>query len=109
LPGGDFVGTFAEWSAAMTKRYDVLDPQLVTRLCSAYGTRIDALLDGVRSTADLGRDFGAGLSEREVAHLVADEWATTAEDILWRRTKLGLKFSPEQVADLSAHLAKPFT
>ena len=91
----------------MAKRYDVLDPALVARLCRAYGTRIDALLDGVKSAADLGRDFGAGLSAREVDYLVANEWATTADDILWRRTKLGLRFGPEGVADLTAYLAKP--
>ncbi len=106
LPGGDIAG-FDGWSAEMTKRYDILDPQLVTRLGRAYGTRIDALLDGVKSTADLGRDFGAGLTEREVSYLVANEWATTAEDILWRRTKLGLRLDAEQVAALATHLEKP--
>jgi glycerol-3-phosphate dehydrogenase len=106
LPGGDIAG-FDHWAASMAKRYDVLDPQLVARLCRAYGTRIDTLLDGVKSTADLGRDFGAGLSEREVAYLVANEWAMTADDILWRRTKLGLRFTPEQSAALATHLEKP--
>ena len=91
----------------MAKRYDVLDPQLVARLCRAYGTRIDALLDGVKSTADLGRDFGAGLTEREIAYLTANEWATTADDILWRRTKLGLRFTAEEAAALAAYVEKP--
>ncbi|HVY20757.1 MAG TPA: glycerol-3-phosphate dehydrogenase [Bauldia sp.] len=108
LPGGD-IANFAEWSADMAKRYDVLDPQLVARLCCAYGTRIDALLDGIKSTADLGRDFGDGLTEREVAYLVANEWATTADDILWRRTKLGLRFTPDETTALAAHLQKPRT
>jgi glycerol-3-phosphate dehydrogenase len=107
LPGGDIAGDFDSWAAGMARRYDILDPQLVMRLCRAYGTRIDALLDGVKSMTDLGRHFGAGLTEREVAYLIANEWATTPEDILWRRTKLGLRFTPEGVADLTAHLAKP--
>ncbi|MEJ0012032.1 MAG: glycerol-3-phosphate dehydrogenase [Bauldia sp.] len=107
LPGGEIAGAFDAWSADMARRYDILDPQLVSRLCRAYGTRIDALLDGVKSTADLGRDFGAGLTEREVAYLIANEWATTADDILWRRTKLGLRLSPDQAATLAAHVEKP--
>jgi glycerol-3-phosphate dehydrogenase len=52
--------------------------------------------------ADLGRDFGAGLTEREVNYFVAREWARGADDILWRRTKLGLKLTPDQRAALAA-------
>jgi glycerol-3-phosphate dehydrogenase len=59
----------------------------------------------VAGPADLGRDFGAGLSEREVEYLVAHEWAETADDILWRRSKLGLRFAPEQRAALEDYLA----
>jgi len=106
LPGGDIPAPFDQWAGEMAKRYSFLDPLLVNRFCRAYGTRIDALLDGVAIETDLGRDFGAGLSEREVDYLVANEWAVTADDILWRRTKLGLRFAPPAVADLSAYLEK---
>ena len=106
LPGGDIPAPFEQWAGEMARRYAFLDPALVQRLCRAYGTRVVAVLDGVAIETDLGRDFGAGLSQREVDYLVANEWATTAEDILWRRTKLGLRLDAAQVADLTASLQK---
>jgi glycerol-3-phosphate dehydrogenase len=107
LPGGDVpFDAFAEWSREIAeRRYPFLDRRLVARLCRAYGSRIGAVLEGVRNPQDLGRDFGAGLSEREVDYLIAQEWAATAEDILWRRSKLGLRFTREQTAALDDHLA----
>jgi glycerol-3-phosphate dehydrogenase len=107
LPGGDvpFDG-FGNWANEIAeRRYPFLDRALVARLCRAYGSRIGAVLDGVSSPQDLGRDFGAGLSEREVEYLTSHEWAATADDILWRRSKLGLRFTAEQVAALEDHLA----
>ncbi len=76
------------------------------RLCRAYGTRVDFLLAGIESPEDLGIDFGAGLSQREVDYLVENEWAETAEDILWRRSKLGLHVGEEGRAALEAYLAR---
>jgi glycerol-3-phosphate dehydrogenase len=108
LPGGDIVG-FDAWSADMMRRYPTLEGDTVLRLCHAYGTRIEEILGDASASADLGRDFGHGLTEREVAYLVANEWAQTADDILWRRTKLGLRFTPEQTAALTGHLEKPRT
>ncbi|MBN9023109.1 MAG: glycerol-3-phosphate dehydrogenase, partial [Rhizobiales bacterium] len=106
LPGGD-VGPagFEAFARARIDAYPFLDPQLVLRLCHAYGTRIDRLLAGVGSEADLGVAFGAGLTRREVDHLVDDEWAETAEDILWRRSKLGLHIDAAGRAALEAYLA----
>ena len=57
--------------------------------------------------ADLGRDLGASLTEREAEYLIAREWAETADDILWRRSKLGLHLSPEEQAALRAHMTPP--
>ena len=65
-----------------------------------YGTRIDALLDGAAAVADLGEDFGGGLYEAEVRYLVRAEWARTADDILWRRSRKGLHVSAEGQARL---------
>ena len=76
-----------------------------TRLARTYGTRTEQLLKGVESIADLGEDFGGGLHVQEVDYLVANEWAQTAEDILFRRTKLGLHVSPDGVSRLMAYLA----
>jgi glycerol-3-phosphate dehydrogenase len=64
------------------------------------------MLTGTRSRADLGRTFGADLTEREVAWMIAEEWATTAEDVLWRRSKLGLRFSPGEIAELDAWMSE---
>jgi glycerol-3-phosphate dehydrogenase len=105
LPGGDLsVGSFDDWVANMAGRYGSLDPALVRRLCRAYGTRIATLLAGVSTTADLGRDFGAGLSAREVDYLIDNEWAETAEDVLWRRSKLGLRVDSEQSTALDDYM-----
>jgi glycerol-3-phosphate dehydrogenase len=101
LPGGDLkVGSFDVWAGNMASQYAFLDPQLVHRLCRAYGTRVPILLSGVSTPSDLGRDFGAGLSQREVDYLIANEWAETADDVLWRRSKLGLRVNAEQSAAL---------
>ena len=71
------------------------------RLARAYGTEARTILAG----GDLGTIFGADLGQREVDFLVSKEWARTAEDILWRRSKLGLRFSAEETADLARYLA----
>jgi glycerol-3-phosphate dehydrogenase len=62
------------------------------------------LLEGASKLKDLGEDFGAGLSQREVDYLIAEEWARNADDIIWRRTKLGLKLSAEQRRKLNSYL-----
>ena len=66
----------------------------------AYGTEAFAILGEAKTRADLGRDFGAGLSEAEVIWLMDREWARRAEDVVWRRTKLGLRLSADQIAVL---------
>jgi glycerol-3-phosphate dehydrogenase len=92
LPGGDLGGTddFAAFLAEQQRRFAFLPPATVARMAHAYGSRIERVLAGARGPGDLGRDLGAGLSEREAEYLVANEWAATAEDIFWRRSKLGL-------------------
>lgn len=101
LPGGDFPAFLADFAA----RHPWLPAPLARRYARAYGTRADTLMSGARSLVDLGADFGGGLFEREVAYLVAYEWARTADDILWRRSKLGLRVPPEGRAELEAHLS----
>ena len=87
-------------SAKLKAEYPFLDLRHARRLTRLYGTRARALLGFARSHADLGRNFGADLFEAEVRYLVDQEWAVTAEDILWRRTKRGLKLSREEAAAL---------
>ena len=107
LPGGDFGMTEAGAKIReLAARYPFLAPRDARRMIQLYGTRAFAILGDAAAAADLGTDFGHGLTAAEVDHLVAHEWARTAEDILWRRTKLGLHFTPEQTAALAAYLAE---
>jgi glycerol-3-phosphate dehydrogenase len=92
LPGGDFpMEGFEALRQRMAGRYPFLPDRLLRRLLHAYGTRVTTLLGDARSLADLGEVFGTELTEAELRYLARFEWAQTAEDILWRRTKLGLR------------------
>ena len=107
LPGGDFPATGYDAEVAKLKTsYPFLETRMARRLVRLYGTRARSLLGLAKSTADLGQDFGADLYEAEVRYLVENEWARTAEDILWRRTKRGLHFDREQAAQLEAFLRR---
>ncbi|KAA3450072.1 glycerol-3-phosphate dehydrogenase [Mesorhizobium sp. SARCC-RB16n] len=101
LPGGDFPATgFDAQVAKLKSAYPFLDQRLARRLTRLYGTRAQVLLGLAKSIADLGRNFGGDLHEAEVRYLVENEWAVTAEDVLWRRTKRGLHLGREQAAAL---------
>lgn len=103
LPGGDLgEGGFEAFRQAAQARHPWLPEPTLTRLCRAYGSRIDAVLGDATAWTDLGRDHGAGLTEREVGYLVDHEWAADPEDILWRRTKLGLHMTPAERAAFTA-------
>ncbi len=107
LPGGDFpVQGFEALMAEIARDYPWLDAQQCRRLARAYGTRARAVLGDAAGMEDLGRDFGGGLSEAEVLYLMRCEWAEEAADILWRRSKLGLRLSPDQVAALETFMAE---
>lgn len=103
LPGGD-VGAhgYDAWFEDLARRRPGFTRTELARLARRYGTRIDVLIGDAKSSADMGRDLGRALSEREVAFLKTEEWAATAEDVLWRRTKTALRVAPEKRSDLSA-------
>ena len=106
LPGGDFAMNGAPALAeALSQDYPFLEPAWADRLTKAYGTLAREWLGGARSLADLGIHFGHGLTSAEVDYLCAREWARSADDVLWRRSKLGLHFSTEQEAALADYLA----
>ncbi len=112
LPGGDMdVSAIPGLTAELVRHYPFLNAAHANRLAHAYGTRAAKWLGTAKSPADLGQSFGATLTEREVRYLMASEWALTAEDIVWRRSKLGLRMSPAEIAALddwiSAHRASP--
>ena len=99
LPGGDLFGAephnksvleFDAWRRAQIARYSGLPSELVTRYCRTYGTRVHTLLSERTDVASMGEEIVAGLYATEVEYLRRYEWARTAQDILWRRTKLGL-------------------
>ena len=101
LPGGDFPQDgFPALLRDVRSRHPYLEEAQALRMTRAYGTRIWTLLDGSASLGNLGPDFGAGLTGREVDYLMAHEWAKTADDILWRRSKLGITFNKAQVRAL---------
>ena len=107
LPGGDFAMTGAAALARdLAARHAFVGAARATRLVRLYGTRAEAILGHATCEADLGEDFGHGLTAAEVDYLVTHEWARSAEDILWRRTKLGLHFTPAQTARLAAYLTE---
>jgi glycerol-3-phosphate dehydrogenase len=107
LPGGSFPADGAEDLArALRAAYPFISERHATRLVRAYGTRASAMLLGARSAADLGEWFGADLTEAEVKFLRHEEWATSADDILWRRSKLGLTFNDAEAGALAAWMAE---
>jgi glycerol-3-phosphate dehydrogenase len=107
LPGGNF-----PWDGAETlmnelrSSYPFLTVGIIRRLIRSYGTLAEQMLGDARSLADLGQMFSAGLTAREVDWLQRNEWASTAEDILWRRSKLGLRLTGREVAQLEHWLAR---
>jgi glycerol-3-phosphate dehydrogenase len=102
LPGGDIDLAFNRWLATLAAW---MPEAMLRRLSRAYGTQLRRVIEDAGALADLGRHFGADLYEAEVRHLVEREFAQTAEDILWRRTKLGLALTQEEQAALAAWLA----
>ena len=106
LPGGDFpMDGFEALLAETQRRWPFLAPATARRLVRAYGTKAAILLGDAGSAADLGRMFGADLTEAEIRYLAAHEWAMRAEDIAWRRSKLGLRLTPDDLAAIDALLA----
>ncbi|HHH89657.1 MAG TPA: glycerol-3-phosphate dehydrogenase [Aliiroseovarius sp.] len=107
LPGGDFPwDSVAARIQRLEAAYPFLTPETARRLFRAYGTDAERILGEASSPTDLGEDFGAGLTAAEAAWLVDNEFARTPEDILWRRSKLGLRVSPDGVRRLEAWLKR---
>jgi len=101
LPGGDFaVDAVENLIHGLKMRFAFLTDDWARRLVRAYGTEAAAVLGSAKVDEDLGRDFGGTLFEAEVLWLMQHEFALTAEDILWRRSKLGLRLTAKQAEDL---------
>ena len=110
LPGGDFPATgFTSEVHKLKADYPFLDSRHAERLLRLYGRTAYTILGGATSYDDLGECLGHDLYEVEIAHLVEKEWAMTAEDVLWRRTKLGLRMSDAQKERVAAWLRERVT
>lgn len=106
LPGGDMdVSAIPALTAELVREYPFLTPAHAGRLAHAYGTRAAKLLGTAKSAADLGQSFGATLTESELRYLMSVEWARTAEDVVWRRSKLGLRLSLDEIAAIDDWMA----
>ena len=104
LPGGDFPFDEVETCIAeLQRKYSFFSPQNVRRIFRAYGTRAEKMFDNARFAKDMGKSFGP-LSEREINYLIAEEFVRQPDDILWRRSKLGLHLSAEEQAALREHM-----
>jgi glycerol-3-phosphate dehydrogenase len=107
LPGGNFAWDALEQVCDdLRRRYPFLPATTAYRLVRAYGTLAQEVLGDARDSTDMGRSFGADVTQREVDWLAGTEWARTAEDVLWRRSKLGLRISPDDAGALSDYLAR---
>lgn len=107
LPGGDFPHDGVEaLVASLLGKYKFLDDRWARRLIRAYGVDADRILNGASDKADLGERFGWNLTEREVAWLIDHEFARSAEDVLWRRSKLGLRLTAEEAAALQSYIGR---
>jgi glycerol-3-phosphate dehydrogenase len=107
LPGGDFpVNGVAHLRAELQIAHPYLAEKHAARLIRAYGTEAKLILGSATSLSDLGRDFGATLTEAEVNWLIEKEYARHAVDVVWRRTKLGLRLTADQIAALEAYMTE---
>ena len=105
LPGGAFPHDgVAKLTADLRAAYPFLDAYWAGRLIRAYGSEAGEVLGPAKSAADLGRDFGATLTEAEVRWLMTHEYARAAEDIVWRRSKLGLRMTEDQISALRSFM-----
>ncbi len=107
LPGGDLEDEdFTNFRARKQQEYDWLPPQMIRRMARAYGTMIDDVLNNAASETDLGEHYGDDVYECEIRHMIRNEWAYTLDDIIWRRSKLGLHTSYSTQMSLKSALPK---
>ena len=107
LYGGDFQGlTFEQYVVNARIKYRFAPDLLIRRLVRHYGTHIHTIMDNAKNLKDLGKHFGAQLYEKEVKYMIDVEYAQTAEDIVWRRTRLGLHMTNAEIKALDAYMSK---
>ncbi|TVQ66625.1 MAG: glycerol-3-phosphate dehydrogenase [Oceanospirillales bacterium] len=103
LPGADFIDQQQLFSS-LKLEFPWIPPSLLTRYIRSYGTLVKNFLQGVHSVADLGQHFGSELYQAEVDYLIKHEWVVELDDLIWRRTKLGLVLSDSEKQNLASYL-----
>ncbi|MBT5266127.1 MAG: glycerol-3-phosphate dehydrogenase [Rhodospirillaceae bacterium] len=107
LPGGEFpVGEIDELLTELESDYSQMPKAMLSRMARAYGTRTKRLLNSSQTSQELGHHFGADLYQNEIEYLIEHEWAVTADDILWRRTKLGLHLDASERGQVAEYLQR---
>ena len=105
LPGGNFaVDEFDNLVDNIINKFPFLPNGLARRLVRAYGTDVNLMLADVSSSADLGPDFGADIFQPELDWVINHEWVMTAEDFVWRRTRLGLRLTEKQIVKIDDYI-----
>ncbi|BFM49760.1 glycerol-3-phosphate dehydrogenase [Marinomonas sp. THO17] len=104
LPGGELGMSLDAYAIKLQQDNPFISAHLAQRFANSYGSRTQLILSGLDSVAALGKEFGSELYQAEVDYLIEQEWARSAEDILWRRTKLGLEFTDDQVTALEEYI-----
>ena len=103
LPGGDMPGAdFEAYLAKVHGQFSWVPDEMMYRLVRTYGTRVETILKDAASPGDLGKDYGGGVYQRELDYVQTHEFARTADDVLMRRTKLGLHLNLKQIAAVKA-------
>ena len=105
LPGGDFSGGLDALIAGIARQYPFIPAAHVNGIAKRHGSTALRWLGNAGSIEDMGEHFGAGLYEREISHMLTDEWAFTAEDVLWRRSKCGLMMASPERERVTAYVA----
>ena len=107
LPGGDLpAGGLPAWITELVRRFPALPADLLRGLARRHGTRALAILGAAKKSADLGEDFGHGLTAAEIDYLVREEWARSGDDVLWRRTKCGIGMPDKERKRVAAYVTK---
>jgi glycerol-3-phosphate dehydrogenase len=107
LPGGDFaVDGFEQLVFEAETKYPFMPDGAARRLVRAYGTDVWIILKEIDTADDLGTDFGAGVFAAELDWVVKNEWVSSAEDFVWRRTRLGLRLSAQQIAAIDNYVSQ---
>ncbi|OEE82551.1 glycerol-3-phosphate dehydrogenase [Enterovibrio norvegicus FF-162] len=106
LPGGEDIASFSDVEAELTRRFSWMDAMTANRLATTYGSRVWVWFDGVEQASDLGQSLGCGLTQKEVDYLMAAEYVQTVDDLLWRRTKLGLYLTEQEQSQVGDYVAQ---